>query len=75
MCSALAHVSFGPKADISRLFDHRVGPGEQRRWQLLTLQFSIVDENETNGFVLAVVSSLSAGGDHGKRRANFYRHE
>src|SRR5262249_49154238 len=25
MCSALAHVCFGPKADIRRLFDHRIG--------------------------------------------------
>src|SRR5215475_11037252 len=31
MCSALAHVCFGPKADIVTLFDHLVGTGEQRR--------------------------------------------
>ena len=34
MRSATWDVRFVPKADISRLFDHRVGPGEQLRWQL-----------------------------------------
>jgi hypothetical protein len=30
MCSALAHVRFGPKADIaSELFDHLVGAGKK----------------------------------------------
>jgi hypothetical protein len=30
MCSALAHVCFGPKADIAHLVDDLVGSGEQR---------------------------------------------
>ena len=30
MCSALAHVCFGPKADMI-LFDHFISAGEQRR--------------------------------------------
>jgi hypothetical protein len=29
MCGALAHVCFGPIADIPPLFDHLVGAGEQ----------------------------------------------
>ena len=52
MCAATRDVCYGPKADISRLFDHRVGPGEQRRWQL-SYATSIVDENQTNGFVFS----------------------
>jgi hypothetical protein len=32
MCSALAHVCFGPKADIAALVDHLVGSIEQRQW-------------------------------------------
>ena len=31
MCSALAHVCFGPKADIERLFDHLVRTSLHRR--------------------------------------------
>src|SRR5262249_53090099 len=30
MCSARGDVCFGPIADITRLFDHRIGGGEQR---------------------------------------------
>src|SRR5262245_46669423 len=32
MCSALAHVCFGPKADIAALFDHLVG-GDHKPWR------------------------------------------
>jgi hypothetical protein len=31
MCSALAHVCFGPKADIKSLPDHIAGAGKHRR--------------------------------------------
>src|SRR5262252_5455165 len=31
MCSARGYVRFGPKADITRLFDHLVGAREQSR--------------------------------------------
>ena len=31
MCSALAHVCFGPIADMAQLFDHLVGAGQQPR--------------------------------------------
>jgi hypothetical protein len=31
ICSALAHVRFGPKADIASLVDHPIGAAEQRR--------------------------------------------
>jgi hypothetical protein len=52
MCGALAHVRYGPKADISRLFDHRVGPGEQRR-----RQFPLLTRMKQTVLFLAVVSS------------------
>jgi hypothetical protein len=32
MCSAMAHVRYGPKADIAALFDHLIGAGE-KRWR------------------------------------------
>jgi hypothetical protein len=31
MCGALAHVCFGPEADMEALFDQLVGAGEQMR--------------------------------------------
>jgi hypothetical protein len=31
MCSALVHVRFGPKADITSLFDHLIGERDQSR--------------------------------------------
>jgi hypothetical protein len=30
VCGAIADVRFGPKADITFLFDHLIGAGEQR---------------------------------------------
>src|SRR5262249_979756 len=32
ICSAPAHVRFGPKRTLTGLFDHLVGTGEHRRW-------------------------------------------
>jgi len=32
MCTAQAHVCFGPEADIGQLFDHLVGAGEHAYW-------------------------------------------
>jgi hypothetical protein len=34
MCSARAHVCFGPIADIRLLFDYVISTRKQRRWQL-----------------------------------------
>jgi len=39
MCTAQAHVCFGPIADISYLFDHLVGTPDQR-----------VGDSDTEGF-------------------------
>src|SRR5262249_4878636 len=40
MCSAIAHVCFGPKADIAHLFDHLVGNVQQTKWHSEPKRFS-----------------------------------
>jgi hypothetical protein len=39
MCSALAHVCFGPIADMAQLFDHLISAGEQRRRHVQAKRF------------------------------------
>jgi hypothetical protein len=36
MCSALAHVCFGPKADVASLFDYFVCAPDERVWDVDT---------------------------------------